>query len=471
MYGMYLFLFGMQVQVKAKLPYEELNKCLEYNCKTQLEYNDKFTINFITELDDAGYPDSSYRVIKALHPKVLSFVESIEDLKTLLPNNYVKKSTGYADSVRAYYYKTIDFFEMMLGFVDNNPKKYIRTEFMIDTNTTRKFLRPDNQFSATESRCILSAIENWISLGEELVIKEFRRERVAVRIVDDFPKAFAIPNRGMVLPGQKIKAEIFFGYYNETINPKFSCNYGSVKNIEEGVVEWEGQAVKPGRRIVSGNYTIKLAKTEISRGWSFQYFTGLPFINLQIDKANICYRGVANDISITVPGYDVKNIDLSINGAKANKIYDGHFEIFTQDKRRVLYAYATTDNAKGDIDTIGGIELKVKDPPLPVVRINRQNSGSILLSELQKQLSTEVVQADTDIAMFYKVVSYSVNIMKPEEKTTSGPYEITGSTFGSDVKDALLKAKSGDRIIISDVIAEDANGKRVQPAPISLLIE
>lgn len=87
--------------------------------------------------------------------------------------------------------------------------------------------------------------------------------------------------------------------------------------------------------------------------------------------------------------------------------------------------------------------------PTSKARIERINSGKIGLGEFRAQRGISVPVENFDIDANYKVISYRLQIVR--EKELIREVVNMGGRFEEKAKKIILKAKSGDRIIVDEI--------------------
>ena len=181
------------------------------------------------------------------------------------------------------------------------------------------------------------------------------------------------------------------------------------------------------------------------------------------DKMNVVYRGVANPMSISIPGIPNNKVRASAPGLKA---VNGSKYVMNPQKGRTV-----TITASGTLPDGQGVssksEFRIKDIPRPAGSLSRQ-AGSIKLPRKNVEIGTVgAVLEDFDFDLNMKVSGFKFKV--PGQPTVS----VSGSKLDSRAKGALKRAKRGDAVQIFDINAYISNNKsyklkKVSPVVIEL---
>lgn len=240
-----------------------------------------------------------------------------------------------------------------------------------------------------------------------------------------------------------------------------------------GIVYWKDIAKDLGKNTVSGTITRLYQKDTITRPFSFSYFVSAPGIAFHLDKANLCYVGVPNPISISVPGYPADKIKLRVADAKVSKTGDGRFEIFfSKIPSNKVYAYVEATNEQGRTSTVHSMELKVKELPSPTTNLSSFKESGIRLEELKNLKSIKVQPVDSAFGMEYEVISFQVEGITQDGKYIE-PITVYGAEFSNkqELMSVFNVASVGDRFIFSNIRAKATNGREYEALPVSLLLK
>jgi hypothetical protein len=194
---------------------------------------------------------------------------------------------------------------------------------------------PFQNKSVGSIRVMLSTLKNDILISKTILLNLiFERVHEYTGYSCGGFKVFAFTENSFYVVGQKVIAPMSICAYYYTSGKRFlraNTNKGNIDDLtlrSDAIVLWEDKALELGLNYVQGNVLARYAKQNISEPFSFSYFVSAPGIAFHLDKANLCYVGVPNPISISIPGYLADKIKLRVSGAKVSKTEDGQFEIF-----------------------------------------------------------------------------------------------------------------------------------------------
>ncbi len=181
------------------------------------------------------------------------------------------------------------------------------------------------------------------------------------------------------------------------------------------------------------------------------------------DKMNVVYRGVANPMSISIPGIPNNKVRASAPGLKA---VSGSKYIMNPGKGRSVTITASGTLPDGQ-PVSSKSEFRIKDIPRPEGTMSKQ-SGSIKLPRRNVEIATIGADlADFDFDLNLAVSGFKFKV--PGQPTVS----VKGNKMDSRAKSALKRAKRGDIVQIFDIEAYITNNrsyklKKVSPVVVEI---
>ena len=178
------------------------------------------------------------------------------------------------------------------------------------------------------------------------------------------------------------------------------------------------------------------------------------------DKMNVVYRGVANPMSISIPGIPDNKVTASAPGLtkrSASKY------VMNPGKGRTVRIVASGILPDGQrISTPA--EFRIKDIPRPAGSI-RGESGSAKMPKKNLEIATVgALLEDFDFDLNLKVSGFKFKV--PGQPTVS----VKGNKLDSRAKSALRRARRGDAVQIFDVNAYITNNKSYKLKKVSPVI-
>ena len=221
--------------------------------------------------------------------------------------------------------------------------------------------------------------------------------------------------------------------------------------LEAGGVKMLIGAGNPGDHEVTGTVFFKQDGEEVpvEVKSSFATITKPGAALIAADKMNVVYRGVANPMSISIPGIPNNKVRASAPGLTKRS---GSSYIMNPGKGRTV-----TINASGtlpDGKPVGSkLEFRIKDIPRPAGSL-RGETGSIKMPRKNLEISTVgAILEDFDFDLNLKVSGFSFKV--PGQPTV----KVSGGKLNARAKSALKRAKRGDAVQIFDIKAYITNNK------------
>jgi hypothetical protein len=318
---------------------------------------------------------------------------------------------------------------------------------------------------------ILSAFEDDINDYEYKTINELYigGADVGGNEFGSYLTSIAFPSPGFVLPGQKTKITAMLAAYNRSVNPTFSTNSGRITNVEYGLATWVKQNSPLGLNTIEGKVSFEPDSIH-TYPFSFPYFVAAPGIALNINNGNLCYVGVPNPISISVPGFDKDKLSLKVKDAKVTQTAPGKFNIFFyKAPKGDTYAFVEGTNKEGTTSTVGSLPLKITYLPSPIATIAGDNDGYIHLGQFRNADRITMISQETDFDMSYTILSYKLSLMHDKNQVYIEPVKGKGRfSKNPGIMKIMDIARRGDKAIFEEITAKDANGRLIELAPMIL---
>ncbi|MFX0558521.1 gliding motility protein GldM [Maribacter sp. CXY002] len=178
------------------------------------------------------------------------------------------------------------------------------------------------------------------------------------------------------------------------------------------------------------------------------------------DKMNVVYRGVANPMSISIPGIPDNKVSASAPGLKA---VSGSKYIMNPGTGRTVTITASGTLPDGQrISTPA--EFRIKDIPRPEGTLSKQ-PGSVKLPRKNVEIATIGADlADFDFDLNLAVSGFKFKV--PGQPTVS----VNGNKMDARAKSALQRAKRGDVVQIFDIEAYITNNKSYKLKKVSPVV-
>ncbi|MGO4920150.1 gliding motility protein GldM [Maribacter spongiicola] len=178
------------------------------------------------------------------------------------------------------------------------------------------------------------------------------------------------------------------------------------------------------------------------------------------DKMNVVYRGVANPMSISIPGIPNNKVRASAPGLKA---VSGSSYVMTPGTGRNVTITASGTLPDGQ-SVSSNSEFRIKDIPRPEGSVSKQ-TGSIKLPKRNVEIATiGAGLEDFDFDLNLAVSGFKFKV--PGQPTVS----VRGNKMDAKAKQALSRAKRGDIVQIFDIEAFITNNKSYKLKKVSPVV-
>lgn len=178
------------------------------------------------------------------------------------------------------------------------------------------------------------------------------------------------------------------------------------------------------------------------------------------DKMNVVYRGVANPMSISIPGIANNKVNASAPGLKS---IGGSKYIMNPGTGRTVTIKASGTLPDGE--PVGSsLEFRIKDIPRPEGSVSKQ-TGSIKLPKRNVEIATiGAGLEDFDFDLNLAVSGFKFKV--PGQPTVT----VRGNKMDGKAKSALERAKRGDIVQIFDIEAYITNNKSYKLKKVSPVV-
>jgi gliding motility-associated protein GldM len=229
-----------------------------------------------------------------------------------------------------------------------------------------------------------------------------------------------------------------------------------------GGIKLKVDAGRPGDHKISGDLVFKNNGIE-SRIPVDQMYSVIAKPNsavISADKMNVVYRGVANPMTISIPGIPDNKINATAPGLKRLK---GSKFIMNPGKGREIKITASGTLPDGQrVST--STKFRIKDIPRPTGTVRGQ-MGTIKIPKNNLSIATiGAVLDDFDFDIKLKTVSFKFKV--PGQATIV----VNGSKLDAKAKGALRRAKAGQSVQIFDIKVKNPNNPSYQFKKVSPVI-
>ena len=257
-----------------------------------------------------------------------------------------------------------------------------------------------------------------------------------------------VPDNPATLQGANFKGKIVLGKYDATLKPtSVIINGKEITNIEGGGAVLDFPSGNVGENDIKGEFVFKegdsLVRLPIDTKYAVVAKPNSAVISA--DKMNVVYRGVANPITVSMPG--VPDNQLSANAPGLKKASGLGKYMMKPGKGKTVKINVTGKLPDGSSVT-SGQTFRIKDIPAPSAAVRGSQYGIIKMpkTSLQKMTISAIIP-DFEFDLKLGVSGFSVKV------DGSPTVIVKGRKFNAAAIRALSKARKGDMVVIFNVKA------------------
>lgn len=287
--------------------------------------------------------------------------------------------------------------------------------------------------------------------------------------------AYVIPNSNMVMRGGKYSANIVLAAIDTTRRPDIYIN-GAKLNRQDGTYEFVAGNV--GTHEFSGY--IEVARADGStdrRPFKSSYTVMEPMATISPTMMNVLYAGIANPISISVPGVPMSAVQATMTNGTLTR--NGDHWVAHPGKVGTEAEISVSAQMEGHTQTVGSMKFRVRKlpDPSPYLPIKDGNGNTVHYKGSPKRISKGALMAadgigaalDDDILnVSYSVVSFTTEFI--DQMGNSIPELSDGARFSARQKEQFKRLKPGKSFLITNVKAKGPDGITRDISPMQVLL-
>ena len=287
--------------------------------------------------------------------------------------------------------------------------------------------------------------------------------------------AYVIPTSNMIMRGGKYSANIVLAAIDTTQRPTIYVNGSKLAN-SNGLYEFVAGSV--GNHEYSGYIEVTRGDGTVDkRPFKSSYTVMEPMATISPTMMNVLYAGIANPISISVPGVPMSAIQAAMTNGTLTR--NGDHWVAHPGKVGSEAVISVTANVEGHSQTVGSMTFRVRKlpDPSPYLAIKDGNGNTVHYKGSPKRISKGALLAaegvgaaiDDDILnVTYSVVSFSTVFF--DQMGNAIPELSDGARFSARQKEQFRRLKAGKTFFISDVKAKGPDGitRDISPMQVAL---
>ncbi len=287
--------------------------------------------------------------------------------------------------------------------------------------------------------------------------------------------AYVIPNSNMIIRGGKYSANIVLAAIDTTQRPVVYIN-GSRLNNPNGLYEFVPGSI--GTHDFSGYIEVARGDGSVDkRPFKSSYTVIEPMATISPTMMNVLYAGIANPISISVPGVPMNAVSATMTNGTLTR--NGDLWVAHPGKVGTESVISVTAQMDGRSMNVGSMTFRVRKLPDPTVYLPvRDGAGNTVhYKGSPKRISKAALMSaeglgaaiDDDILnVSYTVVSFSTVMF--DQMGNAIPEVSDGSRFSSRQKEQFKRLKPGKTFFISDVKVKGPDGITREISPMQVLL-
>lgn len=287
--------------------------------------------------------------------------------------------------------------------------------------------------------------------------------------------AYVIPNSNMVIRGGKYSANIVLAAIDTTQRPTVYIN-GARLNNPDGIYEFVPGAV--GTHEFSGYIEVPRGDGSLAKHpFKSSYTVIEPMATISPTMMNVLYAGIANPISISVPGVPMNAVNASMTNGTLTR--NGDVWVAHPGKVGSEAVITVTAQLEGRSMNVGSMTFRVRKLPDPIAYLPvKDGSGNTVhYKGAPRRISKAALMAadglgaaiDDDILnVTYSVVSFSTVFF--DQMGNAIPEVSDGSRFSARQREQFKRLKPGKSFFISNVKAKGPDGitRDIPPMEVAL---
>jgi gliding motility-associated protein GldM len=326
-------------------------------------------------------------------------------------------------------------------------KERFSTEKVEDREGLERFWLDYNYkgFPLIASLTKLTQIQADVKTTETEVLSAMLQGQLSSDVSMNNYNAILIPKTPVTLQGANFQGKIVLGRYDATLKPKeVIINGKRITNIKDGGAILDFPAGNVGEHEIKGKFIFMEngKPVEIPIKQTYNVVAKPSDAVISADKMNVVYRGVANPMTISVPGVADNAVQAYAPGLKKVKGV-GKFLMNPGKGREVIIKVNATLPDGTPVQS--SKKFRIRDIPAPVAAV-RGEYGMIKMpkSTLQKATISSVLP---DFVFDLKIKTNGFSVKVPGQPTVI----VKGNKFNAAAIRVLNKARRGDVVVIFDL--------------------
>lgn len=428
-----------------------------------------------------------YSYLEALKKSMVTDVEDPKDYQIMDKSDYLDQKFWQGDNLapegKEFMKRIEDYRTQVLGILGDDfseVKEIVNARFKTgDENgkvERRDGVKVDwlqyhyEGFPLIASLTKITALQSDIKASEEAALKAMLQGELTAQVSLTNYSTLLEQEKAAFYSGEKFQGSIVLGKTDKSAKPIKAdlkldgrqLSEGKDYELLEGGVKMLISAGNPGDHEIAGNlyYMQDGVETEVPVKNTFSTISKPNAAVIAADKMNVVYRGVANPMTISIPGIPDNKVTASAPGLTRRS---GSQYIMNPGTGRTVTITASGVLPDGQrINTPA--EFRIKDIPRPAGSV-RGEAGSVSMPRSNLEISTVgALLEDFDFDLNLAVSGFKFKV--PGQPTVA----VNGNKLDERAKSALRRAGRGDAVQIFDIEAYITNNKSYKLKKVSPVV-
>ncbi|HET8735397.1 MAG TPA: gliding motility protein GldM [Pricia sp.] len=499
MYLIFIAMLALNMSKEVLAAFGIMNEKLEASNTKTIESNDNYLANLDIKAseDPAKYADlyedaqrikeissEYYQYLAGLKSDMMEGVEDPKDYAVMDKSDYLDQKFFQGDNLakggKEFMKRIQDYRTQVAAIVPIGLKSAVEARFKTGDENGKVEKRDGTKqdwinyhyegFPQVASLAKLTALQADVKATEESALKAMLEGELSSQVsLKNFATAL-MGSKSAYYAGEKYDGKIIISKTDKTSTPVKAeltldgrkLSEGTDYRLEEGGVKMLIGTGNPGDHEIKGTLYFQQDGEEIAVpvNNSFAVISKPNAALIAADKMNVVYRGVANPMSISIPGIPNNKVRASAPGLKA--VNGSKYVMNPQQGRTVTI---TASGTLPDGQTVSSkSEFRIKDIPRPAGTVSKQD-GSVKLPRQNVEIATiGAMLEDFDFDLNLAVSGFKFKV--PGQPTVS----VDGNKLNGMAKSALKRAQRGDVVQFFDIEAYITNNKSYKLKKVSPVV-
>jgi gliding motility-associated protein GldM len=281
-------------------------------------------------------------------------------------------------------------------------------------------------------------------------------------------QAQVVSKSDYILEGGTYEAKVFLSAIDTTAKPEIIVGGRALPMISaENAGVYKISVPTAGNFEWGGRINYKNPEGQIvPYDFKHKYEVAKPSMTVSPTKMNVFYAGLANPLSVSVPGISASNVKVSVTNGRIEQSGAGY--LVYPAKAGVESVVSVSAQIDGTLKHISDAKFRVKRVPNPIATVAGLFEGMITRNQLIAEQGVYAEIPDFDFEMKFTVTSFVVS-------TSKGGFVVdklaNGNRFTQEQLDLIKGLNPGNRLYIDNIVVKGEDGTTRPLSAISFKIK